>query len=332
MAEYLTLGTAQFNRMLDVLVAEQSALRRRFFWFRLQKAAFYLLTVALGIALLGLVVPQRWSGLGEHVFGFAVVVGGIACLAIVPLFFINLPFAWRLFKQELLRRRLGLEEALHERLKTAGKKRWVMFALSLVGLVVAATAIWYMASEAELDRGMVLGELIRAIWLPVTVLVVGLSVPGLWLMSRGVDRLEEVSRLRDRLKSDASPEARDSGQFEVSFRDYDRVARIEKVKALDDRHRSVRKGAKLAKASIYAVQRSFEAQSAIERLDAKARMQVEETIFGLMAKPRPKQVREDSPGRLSLQVPDSLLVLSYEVDEENERIRIHGLRTGGTKG
>ena len=323
MPESLSLGTDQFARMLDIVVAEHAALKRHLLWYRLQKAAFYLLALALAIALLGSFGETMEVSLGEFVFWSGVALAGIASLAIVPLFFINLPFAWKLLEHELLRRRLGLQEGLRDHLRAAVKDRWIMLMLSVVGLVAAVVANLYIAEMIEILSTAPLLDLLEALWVPIAIAVVGLSVPSLWLISRGVDRLEEVSRIRDRLRREVAPEGAESGRIEVATQDYDRIAWMEKVRVLDDRNRSVRKGSKLAKSSIYAVQRSLEAQAAIERLDSKARLQLEKTIFSLMDKPKPKQAREESPDRLLLPIPDSGLVLCYKVDDANNRIRIY---------
>jgi len=327
----LTLGSAQFDRVLDVLVAEQATLRHHLRWYRLQRLASHLLATAFAVGLAGAIVSVRTESdtLPTCLIIGAEILGAVSCLAIVPLFFINLPFAWKLLRQERPRRRLGVQEGLRDRFKRVVKRRWILLALSAGGLVAAVGACLFLAQEVEVHGDTRISEIVEALWGQVFVIVVGLSMPSSWLVSRGVDRLEEVSRIQERLASEVGPHERDSGQFEVPVRDHDRVARLEKLRVLDDRHRSVRQGAKLAKASICAIQRSLEAQAMIEGLDPKVRLRLEETIYGLIAKPRSKAARVAASGRLSLAVPGSPLVLSYEVDDDDQCIRIHAVRAAG---
>ncbi len=328
MPENLTLGTAQFARMLEVLVAEQSHLRRHFKWYRLQKGAFYLLAIAVATVVVGFIGGITGVDFLAVLMELALIPAGIAFFALVPLFFLNLPFAWKLFQQGRLRRRLGLHETLRQRFKAASKKRVIMILLSVVGLLVAFYTVAIAVEDAEHSHNAPLIEWIEDYWLPFCFVIVGLSIPVLWMTSRGVDRLQEITRLRDRLTRDVTPEDSQAGRIQVSAQDYDRVARLEKMKTLEDREQSVRRGVKLAKGSIFAVQKSLEAQSAIERLPSKARLKVEETLFELMSKPRPKAAREEAGGVLRLPVPDASLALTYEVDDEHERIRLHGVEPG----
>lgn len=323
----VALGPTQLTRTLDLLAAEQARLRRRYLWFWLHRAMVYVLAVSLALLVLAFLV------LGNDLEAPDPLLYGVGALslttvgsffAIVLLFLINLPFAWRLFKQSWLRRRLHLSPEIHAQVRDSIRKRPLMALLAVLGSIVAVAAMVFVL-DRFFDRSSGPMLLDEDIWLSICVAIVGLSVPTLWLMARAMDRLETVSRLHSQLEREQSGLGGESVQ--VSAADYERVARLEKQRTIEARERSVRKGSKLTKARIYAIQRSLGVQAAIEQLEADTRLGVEQVIFHLMSSPRSRQAEPmaDS-GLLSIPVPKTSLALHYEVDDQASRIRLHRLQ------
>ena len=337
MSENLTLTSDQFQRMLHLVVAEQERLKDHLFWFRIHKGAFYFLVASAVVFGLGIIgeMPEGTGlrAMGEALYTPGLVAFQIASFILGPLFLMNLRFAWALHKQDRLRRRLGIQTDLQRMLRTSPKRRWIMTVAAVVTLIVALIELWS-ANLAFGWEGKTLPEVLNAIFTPLCVVIVGLSIPVLWWTARGEDRLRAISSLQERL---AQEQAAEDSSFSVSLGDYDQVARLEKRRAIQQRADSVRRGAKLTSESIYAVQRSYEVQEAIMRLDPKSRLAVEETIFALMNKPKPRRSSLDPASKIrSIRVGKTAFSLRYEVEKEEERIRIHELREssdeGGRKG
>jgi hypothetical protein len=326
MTEY-ALGPTQITRTLDLLAAERARLRRRYRWFWLHRAMVYVLVVSLVLLVLAfLLVGNDVDASGPVIYAL----GGLSLammgsfFAIVPLFFVNLPFAWRLFKHDQLRRRLRLSPEIHAQIRESIRKRPLMALLSVLGSIVAVAAMVFVLDQV-LGRASGTMALNAEIWLSICIGVVGLSVPTLWLMARAVDRLETVARLHTQLEQ--GRDSLDSGSIQVSAADYERLAHLEKRRTIEARERSVRKGIKLTKAPIYAVQRSIDVQAAIEQLQADTRLGVEQAIFDLMTAPRSRKAAPLADSALlAVPVPETSLELHYEVDDQASRIRLHRLQ------
>lgn len=324
----LKLDQRQVSRALDVLADHQSKLQRYFERYKWLKATFYVWFVAVTLMIAAFLIAPEFKGVDEtesaRILTLTVVALAQAMLLFVMiiLLLLNLPFAVRIFKQELLRRRLGIDANTNIAVKESRKPRVIMLIASIIGLALVAVgaANLFEAIVKEPEPLEILG---------MSLLIVGGITPSfLWLLSRGVDRLDDVARLREQLSKSVSVEGAPADEFELSAPDYDKLSRLEKRTTQIQREQSVKRGVQFAREQdLFAVQRSVQSQSAIEGLDSPSRFAVEKAIFDLMTNPRPVDSSLTEDSLLNLPVPDTSLRLFYDVDDDSRNVRLHYLQS-----
>lgn len=329
----VALDRRQVGATLDLLSTEQARFRWHALWFHLHRATMYLLVLSalllfagvFAVEKLGLVLDEPYLSYSGG--GLAMVLVG-SFFAAIPLFLINLPYAWKLWRHNRLRRRLHLSPGQKAQIRRAVRKRPLMALLALLGTVAALVLLLGM-SGALLTRveETSIGSRLGDIGIGLSLLCVVLSFPSLWLMARARDRLRELERLRVRLAREGSSGAADSEPAVISAEEYNRIARIETLRTFEQQQRTVRQAARLTTAPLYAIQRSLDVHAAIEQLQGDTRGVVEQVIFDLMSNPRPDNASVLAPSKLlSVPVPDTSLELRYELDEPANRLRIHSLQ------
>lgn len=333
-SDSVSLDRKQLATTLDLLAREQRRLRWHPLWFQLHRITVALFVLSLLLAALAWVALEYdWAPTGlplETAFGGAIFAGVVSFWAIPPLFLINLVFAWKLWRHRRLQRRLRLTPEQRKRIRRSIKKRPVMAVLAFAGalLAISLAILLFLSIADRLDSvatsqiGFRAGDHVITAGL----VLVASSFPLLWLMARARDRLREVSFLRTQLADEIADDGPDP-EARISIDDYDRLARLEKQRAIEERNRSVRRGIETARNRIYAIQRSLDVQAAIEQLENDTRATVERVIFELMSEPRSRQARPLSDSSLfSIPVPDSSIEILYEPDDANRRVRIHNLQ------
>lgn len=336
MTAALKLDQKQVSRALDVLEAHQSTLQRYFVRYRWLKITFYIWFAAFIMVALSFfffdqsATPEPENASYSGITFWAIVGLNLAqivlLIAMVALFVVNLPFGLQIFKQERLRRRLGIDVGAMSGVKGLRKPRVIMMVASVFGVLIAIMGtIEFIDAVLDWDGWFyVIGSGI--------LIVGGLSVPLLWLLSRGVDRLQDISTLRERLSRSYDDPKTAGDPFELTAPDYDRLSRLEKRTTQMQRAQSVEKGIEFTQnRDVFAVQRSTQAQYAIEALESSARYAVEKTIFELMTEPRPPEAKASGSSLLQVQVPDTSLVVAYDVDDNAKRVRVHYLQSEDIK-
>lgn len=327
----LKLDRKQVSRALDILADHQSTLERYFVRYKWLKATFYVWFVAVILMIVafffapGIESVDDTDSPGFLAFMVVIMTQGILLFVMVVLFLLNLPFGVRILKQERLRRRLGIDAGAQIAARDARKPRVIMLVASVIGVAIAGVGAFNLVNTIlkEPEIFAILGASL--------IMIGGITPPLLWLLSRGVDRLDDVARLREQLSKSVSDAESPADEFELTALDYDRLSRLEKRTMQMQREQSVKRGFEYTqKQDLFAVQRSSQSQTAIEGLDSDSRLAVEKVIFDLMTDPRPGDTRLAEDSLIHLRVPDTSLTLLYDVDDDSRNVRLHYLQPGDT--
>lgn len=284
----------------------------------------YAVFLFVGIIILEIIYLSFDLSLGD--FEYLLDWFALALLVIVlVLFALNFGLVRKLFLQARLRRELHLQQRLRSIFKLARWKHRLTLSISFLGYLVFLAGLFILVLAIAFDASLELFAF------PVAIIALGLSFTSLHFMKRGRERLDVVRHLHDALSVLEKSVGEVSDQpVSIDAEQYDQIARIERSHIIADRLRSIAAGSKEAPTSGYMIQQSHEMIVDKVKLDSHTRLLVEDQILKLTGDPMSTvpMVNSDNE-RFQISVPDTDIVLLYQVDQKNRRIRVLSLRSAG---
>jgi hypothetical protein len=255
----------------------------------------------------------------------------------IPLFFLNLPLVWKLWRHARLRRQLGIREDLKESFKVARRQgsvlNWMTRFMATAGILIGIIALLAIVlihllvplEDIYLDTSGGIPMLISF-----GAFVIGMSLFSLHFIRRGRERLSVVAELQDSL-SKSGTATEDAAEIEISSDVYSQIAQIERSHIIQDRQRSIGRGHREDDGVTHLVQVSVLAQEAKASLEPDTRVRVQNQIVALMHNPEPEEGRPDpDTGLMVLRVPGTSVDMLYRVKDDTGTVQVYYIETGKT--
>ncbi len=345
--ESTTLQSQQFNTALAILEKEQQVStltnrEQRFFWL-FHIWVFLLVAVYILDGLRNLLLFDPGQHI-DQVFISNILYWCYLVLAItiIPLLITNLKLAQKLWRQHRLRQTLGINAAL----KTAFRKerRRKRLINGLVITLIAFASVATLVSMAYVFSGF-LDSLERHLNPPLFPtlkhfgylifgrLMLCLSLITFYFLRLGKERSDVVNRMQQTLSEHRIDFKKNpDSQLDIDINDYNRIARLERTHIIDTRNLSIEKAHHKRNDDEFMIQRSRTMRDAMNSLNPKTRLQVEDRILRLLSQPRPVEAILDSEtGYLQLLISDTNLSLQYQVEDDKHLIKIYSLKNTDTK-
>jgi mRNA-degrading endonuclease RelE of RelBE toxin-antitoxin system len=309
------LDELQFSSALKVLEREQRAILPS----RLQTAGYHLFNVSVIVFILFLaVVVLDDNGLAPRVVGAALhrvfhsVYMPLAG-AMIGLFVVNIPMMRTLWRQEVLRRRVGLQRQLRFffRRGNYGTGQLMALVLTVVGLIFV---IWLTIMVAILEGDS------RFLF---TIPFAGLSLLSMAIMRRGRERLAIVQELQGSLADHRSDTDQGNDATDIDPEAFRMIAGLERAQIIEERRESLKVSRQRSPAPGYTVQQSRAVIETKAQLDDETSRRVQDQIFELMDNPVQEASRtEASTGVRRLRVRETPLEVGYVVEEQSQRVKV----------
>jgi len=336
------MNAQRVNQALDILDKEERANRRAYKFLR---GAFFGFLGILACILLLAISREIWPEQSAtielpHILltFFALLFAIVLCIA----FLWELLLIWRNWRFE---RRYGAFDPAGRFQDTVipvtwlGRLRW--FAIAVLVAPTGALLLWFaiMIGGVALEYGEddLLVEFILG--------TIGLALIAFAFTSRRralLGKLEDVDRLR-RVLSDVARQS-ETVPIHVSAENLNEVAKIEKAQIERDRFGAIASGMREEGSSDFSLLRSRRMLADAGRLNAQARIGIEEQAEMLRHVQKPSEaIWDESLKNWRLRVPDTDVEIAYVIDDENRTITLVSvnsgkrepaldLRNGGTNG
>jgi mRNA-degrading endonuclease RelE of RelBE toxin-antitoxin system len=325
------LDELQFSSALKVLEREQRAILPS----RLQTVGYHLFNVSVIVFILFLAVVV----LDDNGFAPSFVAAALHRVfhsvymplagAMIGLFVINVPMMRTLWRQEVLRRRVGIQRQLRFffRRGNYGTGQLMALVLTMVGLIFV---IWLTISVAIVEGDS------RFLF---TIPFAGLALLSMAIMRRGRERLEIVQELQRNLAHRSDTEEGDDAT-DIHPEALRMIAGMERAQIIEERRESLKVAKQRSPAPGYTVQQSRAVIETKAQLDDETNRRVQDQIFELMDNPVQEGSRtEAGTGVRRLRVRETPLEVGYVVEEQSQRVRVLFLNAvegsgqgGGTNG
>jgi hypothetical protein len=325
-----SLDEWQFKKVLGILRQERQAFLLTPFHkrvLRLLNVSVYLLFLILtcvviyniGIILLKLnKIGYIWISL----------ITGLAILFFIIFFVLNLPLFYKILKQKLLMRRLGLTKSFgkewHIRRRQKGLIR------RLVNKIIVI--VIYIFGIGSIIGGITAFQEEKSLGLLIFLEALGFALVTWPFLRLGKERLEffaELTDLEDSLLGyKLRAEQTQAPGIEIPAEDLDRVARIEQSQITRERAEAIHTWkSQASEVREYASLKSRDLISAMGALELENRLRVEDQIERLSSEPHPPESQRDvNSDNWRLRIPDTSLELVYAVDDVQRQIQVIALQ------
>jgi len=323
------LDRADFDRVVAVLEREQEAMKLT----RGQRISYRLYNIFIWCFILcvfGTIVSAIFRGENEtgwanRVMMVCIVLGMVCLLGGAVSLLLNLPLLYKVFRQKMVVRRLGLSGASSAVWKTQRKShRWG----SIIGRIETGAAILALAIcvaivveewrwRAGLWSGLALGLLFLMFY--------ALRRGKAWLdmmSAQGADAAKLKQAMLSLRKSEGGASA---ASITVPNEAILEFSRIESEQIARSRVNAIADSVNTSKAD-FSVLSSNDVRKMKAELNPEDRLKVEEAFDALMLQPRPSDARKDAAtGFLRQRVDGTELELVYAVDDAARQLKLVSL-------
>ena len=309
------IDSSQLDQMLGLLNCERKTTRWQDRMFKLLIAALVsqVITILLNTILISIFANLQVLSI------VLLIISGLLLFAIAVLFFLNLPFIFRLRRLNKMVHSLGLSEVFRPPWKLERKRHRIRNIFTIIitcfGVLLIAGGISLFIEDSSRTIELIFGLFYGTLFVFIHFFI---------KMKEKIDVVRQMQTILTDYKEKA--DLAEEKRIEISPEEYDLFAKIEQVQITRERAESILASQEESDEASFLVQKSPAVREATSKLDETTQVQIQDQICSLTVDPRPSIAVEDTEkGDLSIDVPSAPIKILYSVNDELRRIKIQSL-------
>ena len=268
-------------------------------------------------------------GSGESFFAAAC---GISALTAILMFFIYLPGAVRIWRQNIKITRMGLKPTFSKAWKAARKKsrfrNVVAILVSLFGLVCLLFFVYAIIEFYKMPNRELLFDTSHLIVGFVVTLIFCAPFISVHFMWKSRQRHNVISGLTATLGHAGSEPTEGDAPAVTTIEpsDYQVIAELERSQIMLDRAHTILMKSKPNDFSYYSIRKSASFRKSLSGIDRQTRWSIDDFIEKLADNPKPDGIEtSDTDGAQRINVPETDMVITFKVDDSAQQLIILSL-------